>query len=293
MSPQRPDQLYQYPVAPDPALPEEIEQLRYRGYAGGIIAQHRAMLTEPHTAAKILASVLLAVLVFEGWVLSLDWVALAWAEILNFWREVFGLGGYVVIVDYPLGLSVPYIAVESGFPSLGGWLLGALLTVALFLATFLIPRRYLPIAYLIRIIVFFQATAQVFFAFWPQAFPYGASGYIHGTLIAGLVLISVVPIVLGFTYYIFDYSLGKKIALTLMMMLHLSLFIPLQYMAHAYILHHTSLLFLPILFFVFGLPLDILVFISLYAWGVSWKSLWSSEGVQPEPRVAIESRAVS
>lgn len=289
----RPDQIDQYPVAADPNLPEEVEQHRFRGYAGGIISQHRAMLSEPFNASKVVASMVLVIVAFEGWLLAMDWVATAWAEILDFWRQVFGWNGYVVLVDYPLGFTVPYLTVGSGLPSTAGWLFGALLAVILFTATFFIPRRYLPIAYLFRIVAFFQACAQVFFLFWPRAFPYGASGYVHGMLIAGLILITLIPILLGFTFYIFDFGLSKKIALTALIMVHLSILIPMQYMAHAYILHNTSLLYLPLLFFVFGLPLDVLVFIGFYSWGASWKSLWFSKDVGPEPRVALEAREVA
>lgn len=284
MSPQRPDQLYQYPAARDPGLTDEIEQQRYRGYAGGLIAQHRALAIEPYTASKIVASIVLAVVIFEGWVLALDWVAAAWAAILDFWRQVFGWSGYVVLVEYPLGLRVPYLAVESGLPGLGIWLAGAVLTILLFVATLFIPRRYLPVTYLLRIVVLFQACAQVFFALWPRSFPYGASGYVHGMLIAGLIIVTLVPVLLAFTYYIFDFSLGKKLGLTVLIMAHLALLIPFQYMAHAFVLRHGTLLFLPIMFFVFGLPLNILIFIGFYSWGVSWKSLWHSAERVPAPR---------
>lgn len=278
------DQLNQYPAAPDPALPEELEEERVRGYAGGLISQHRAMAREPQTATKILASVALLIAVFEGWLLIFDWVVVAWAEILEFWRQVFGWEGYVVIVDYQLGVSAPYIAVASGLPGRGLWMLGALMTLLLFGASLFLPRPFLPVAYLMRIAAFFQACAQAFFALIPRWFPYGASGYIHGMLIAGLALITLVPILLGFTYYIFDVGVGKKLGLTLLVMFHLTLFIPLQYMAHAFVLYHLSLLFLPILFFVFGLPLNVLVFIGFYSWGASWRSLGQTAALQPRPR---------
>lgn len=288
----RSDQLYQYPASRDPELPEELEQARYRGHRGGLISQHRSMVREPQTATKILGSVVLLIAVLEGWLLVFDWVVVAWAQILEFWRQVFGWEGYVVIVDYQLGISAPYLAVESGHPGRAIWIVGAVLTVLLLGASFLIPRRYLPVAYLMRIVAFFQACGQLFFAIAPGRFPYGASGYIHGMLIASLALITLIPILLGFTYYIYDLGLGRKLGLTLLLMLHLSLLIPLQYMTHAFILHHLSLLFLPILFFVFGLPLDVLVFIAFYSWGASWRSLYQIEASEPQPRATVEASGV-
>jgi hypothetical protein len=48
-------------------------------------------------------------------------------------------------------------------------------------------------------------------------------------------------------------------------------FVPLQALAHAYILHQ-SLLFMPVLFLLFGMPLQILVVVSFYSWGMSWRT---------------------
>ncbi|NIM18917.1 MAG: hypothetical protein GTO42_02680 [Candidatus Latescibacteria bacterium] len=267
-------------------LRRKLEGLRYRGYGGGIIYKHRALLTSPRELTKIIPSAILPLLMFVGWLYTLNWVSLAWAHILDFWRAVLGLGGYITTSYYHLGdfykFSVPYLHITSDPPDYFTLLLGGLATVLVLLITFVIPRRYLPIIYLVRVAVFFHACAQIFFAFIPVYFPYGASGYIHGMLIAGLFLIALVPILLGFTYFIFDFNLAKKLLLTLLMMLHLSILIPVQYMAHAYILHHMSLLFLPILFFVFGLPFQVMTFIAFYSWGSSWRGALDGEQFRQE-----------
>jgi hypothetical protein len=52
-------------------------------------------------------------------------------------------------------------------------------------------------------------------------------------------------------------------------MAHLVLFVPQQYMLHVYLLHR-SVLFMPVLYFVFGPFLDVLAFIGFYSWGMSW-----------------------
>jgi hypothetical protein len=78
-----------------------------------------------------------------------------------------------------------------------------------------------------------------------------------------------VPWMLGFTYYIFDFKFLQKLALTLLTMSYLTVFIPFQYMLHVYILQ-KSILFMPLLYFAFGPFLDVLVFVCLYSWGMSW-----------------------
>lgn len=285
--------VFQYPAAADPALPPALEEARFTGWRGGHILQHRAMTREPYTPARLLAGVVLLVVLLEVWLLSLDAIVMAWAQILEFWRQVFGWDGYVVIVDYSLGVSAPYLAVGSGTPGGATWILGALLTIGLVVASLFLPRRLLPVAYLLRIAAFFQASAQVFFLLWPGRFPYSASGYVHGMLIAGLAFITLTPLLLALTYYVLDFSLGKKLGLTLLVMGHMTLLVPLQYMAHAVILHHTSLLFLPILFFVFGLPLEVLLFVAFYAWGVSWRSRIQNATSVPTPEALADAGNVS
>ena len=147
----------------------------------------------------------------------------------------------------------------------------AILTALLVLVSMLLPQHLLPVSFMLRIVAFFQGCAQVFFVTWPYEFPYRGGGYIHGTVIACLMLISLVPILLGFTYFLFDFKLYRKIGLALLTMCHLVAMVPLQYTLHAYLLSHFSLLFLPLLFFVFGLPLNTLIVIAFYSWGFSWK----------------------
>jgi hypothetical protein len=265
----------QYPEVSDPDVLAELEKLRYQGNRGGHIFKHRSMLTLRQNRYKALSSILLALSLLVGWLLILNWVTFIWGHTLDFWREVLGLGGYVTTSHYTLWnvyhLTVPYLHLSAGPPDyLTLWISG-LITILLFLVTFLIPRRHLPIIYLLRIIVFFHACAQVFFAFVPFSFPYGASGYVHGVLIAALTVISLIPVKLGLTYFVFDFGLLKKIGFSLMLMTYMCVFIPLQYLAHAFVMYHLSLLFLPVLFFVFGLPLNVMIFMGFYSWGASWK----------------------
>lgn len=279
--PKGPDLLLQYPKSPDAGLPTALELERFRGFAGGMIAQHRAMNVEPRTRGKMWGSAVMVLAVLAAWLLVSDWVTIAWVAILDFWQTVFGMDGYALRLEYEPGLRFPYLGFSSALPGPWLWMLGALLTAAIFIASLFVPRRFLPIASGLRVIAFFQAGAQLFFAFWPEHFPYSGAGYVHGMLIAELMFITLVPLLLGFTYYVFDFGWQRKLGLTLAIMLHQIVFVPLQFMAHAVIIYHLSVLFLPILFFVFGLPLNVLIFIGFYGWGMSWKSLW-----QPEPAPA-------
>ncbi len=86
---------------------------------------------------------------------------------------------------------------------------------------------------------------------------------------SGLALISILPLLFGLTFFIFQFSMPQKVLLTLMTMGHLVLFIPLQILLQGLILQKT-VLFMPVLYIVFGMPLDVLVIIAFYAWGMTW-----------------------
>jgi hypothetical protein len=203
---------------------------------------------------------------------------------LDFWQGALGLGGGVSRIDYLLcnviPFSIPVLNVGAAFPAPLDWWIGLILTLVLLVVSFLIPRRYLPISYLLRITAFFQGTAQVYFYFWRDSFPYEAAGYVHGMLIASWMLIGIIPLVLGFTYYIFDFSLWRKMALTLLIMGHETVLVPMQYVMQAFVMYHRTLLFMPLMFFVFSLPLNVLIFIAFFGWGFSWKDMLYDEEVQ-------------
>ncbi len=258
-----------------------LEALRRRGCCGGCISEHRALRHSPSPRKQILGSVLLTTVMLVLWYLSIGGVARLWQAVLEFCRMAVGMGGYTTILAYELGpfrFEIPYLTFSSGSPDNLLWWIGMALAAVLVAVSFLTPRRYLPAAYFLRVVAFFQLTAQLFFALWLHHFPYGGAGYVHGMLIAGLMFVSLIPLVLGLTYYMFDFSLGRKVLLTLVMVGHLTIMIPFQYFMHAYVVHHLSLLFMPLMFFIFGLPANVMMFIAFFGWGFSWRNRWDTEG---------------
>lgn len=254
---------------------DRVAEMRLRGCDGGLIQKHRAMITSLHRPRRFFVAALMAAIILVAWSFGLDAVSVFWASVMDFWQTRLGIEGQVSMVSYRLGdwvrFSVPYLYFQSGIPSNDLWWGGTIATALLILGSMLLPHRLLPISFVMRILAFFQGCAQVFFVTWPYEFPYRGGGYIHGTMIACLMLISLVPILLGFTYFLFDFKLYRKIGLALLTMGHLTVMVPLQYVLHAWLLSHLSLLFLPLLFFVFGLPLNTLIVIAFYSWGFSWK----------------------
>ena len=259
----------------DAATRREALRMRRRGWGGGDIPAHRALRVSPVQPGKLVPAALLALALLAAYLLLLSPVAHLWAGMLEFWRSALDLPGHVSMVRHDfyglLQFDVPSLDFGSGLPGSGLWWSGLVFTLFLGFGSFAVPLTWLPLRYVLRLLAFFQAGAQVFFGFWPWAFPYDGSGYVHGMLIADLMLISLIPVILGFTYFVLDFGLWRKALLALLTMLHMLVLVPLQYAVHAYVIHHLSLLFMPLMFFVFGLTVNVLVFISFYAWGVSWR----------------------
>jgi hypothetical protein len=258
----------------DAATRREVLRMCQRGWGGGDIPAHRALRVSPVQPGKLVPAALLALALLAAYLLLLGPVAHFWAGMLEFWRSAVDLPGHVSLVRHDfyglLQFDVPFLNFGSGLPDSDLWWSGLAFTLLLGLGSFAVPLTWLPLRYVLRLLAFFQAGAQVFFGLWPWAFPYDGSGYVHGMLIADLMLISLIPVILGFTYFVLDFGLWRKALLALLTMLHMLVLVPLQYAVHAYVIHHLSLLFMPLMFFVFGLTVNVLVFISFYAWGVSW-----------------------
>ncbi len=274
-----------YPRSYDRALRDQLDQLRVRGYAGGVISAHRALLTLPFKSYRIIGSLLLMVAMLLAWFLLRGTVSDTWAGIFDFWRRAMGIDGYVILGRYHIGdwfrFEVPLLRSAATPLSWGIWWGGTLVTALVFLVSFFLPRRLMPYTYMLRSVAFVQVVSQVFFALVPEHFPYSLSGYLEVMMIAGFFLLPLVPFMLGFIYYIFDFTFFQRVGLTLLVLVYLFLMIPMQFMAQAYIMYHGSLLFMPLLFLVFGLPLNVLVFISFYSWGMSWRGIVSREGERP------------
>lgn len=255
--------------------PEWLDRARFRGHRGGLISTHRALTRFVLQPRDLFASLALVSLLSVVWLASLPVVC-------RFWHFVFTLGARMLALDVTIGstehrltpyfrLVVPFPRVESVVPTANLWWTVAIAVLVLFAVSFLLTGRYLPLAYLLRAALCVQASALAYFAWLPARFPHTAGGYLEGIVSYGILLISFVPALFGLTYFVFDFSLARKALLTSMTMVHLSLFIPLQALLHAVVLH-ASILFMPLLYIVFGLPLDILIVIAFYSWGMSWPS---------------------
>jgi len=251
-----------------------------RGHRGGVIPMHRALAHFRLGPMNLITAVFLFVFFSSIWLMLLPRVCLFWERALAFGLQHLPLHAELALAQHHLTpfhrFDAPYLRMEPVPPNMQTWALTCAITLLLFFATFLLPGKLIPAIYLLRGVLLVSITALVYFALLPARFPHTPDSYLEGLVTAGIALISTVPALLGLTYYIFDFGLLKKAFLTAVIMTHLALFLPLQILFQALFLQKT-VLFMPVLYIVFGMPVNILVIIAFYAWGMSWRFRSSPE----------------
>ncbi len=207
--------------------------------------------------------------------LLLDPLMEAWRTFFELVREPLGLPGVVAtrVVDIgPLAVAVPFYTSSALWPMAmdlrTGWIVIGLLA----LLGVVLRGRLLPFGYLMRALAVIQLTAQLWFSLAAPPFSYTLPEYVSGLLVCGVVILLLAPFLVAFTFHIFDFPLWQKASMATLLLGHLAIMIPLQATVHAWIIYRGSLLAMPMLFLVFGVLLDVFVYVALYGWGMSWRS---------------------
>jgi hypothetical protein len=249
------------------------DRIHPRGHRGGVILMHRALAQFRLGTMNLVSAIFLFVLFLSIWLVLLP-------KICRFWTQVLVLGVRILRLRAELGIAhhqlaswiafdIPYLRMEPLLPSATAWWLTCAVTIALFAASFFLSDKLIPVMYLLRGILLVPATALLYFVFLPAHFPHTPDSYMEGLVTAEIVLISIIPLLFGLTYYIFDFGLLKKVFLTAIAMTHLALFLPLQVLFQALFLQKT-VLFMPMLYIIFGMPVNILIIVAFYSWGMTW-----------------------
>jgi len=251
-----------------------LADLRARGARGGVIRKHRAMVGLDWTPGRVARSLILSITGAVGLVALLPLLGRAYTM---FYEEVVwwvGLPAGVSTTTYQIGallsVPVPYLRLAAPWPQQWHWIVVGSFTAVAFLLSFALPARFLPARYFLRFVAMVQAVSLGYFAFSAPPFLYPLPGYTAGMLAAGMAVLVLVPVVLGFAFYIFDHDLGRQLLFTLAVIGHMAVLLPVQVLIHAWLSHYLSALVQPTLFFIFGLLVEVLVFVAFYGWAMSW-----------------------
>jgi hypothetical protein len=253
----------------------QLEALRVRGHKGGVIAPHRAMVGLRFTAWRLLTTLGLTAGGLAGYLAALPWLGRGWQLLFFRARDFLGIsapiGDQTLELAGRLRFTLPVVAALTPLPDVRVLWIAGLVALAVLLLSFLLPDRFTPLRYFLRLLVLVQATAIGFFGFARSPFPYRLEDHVFILLTAGLVVMGLVPLVLGLTLHVFDLALWRKVLLTVLLLAHLALFIPLNALVHVWLILRGTAVLMPVLFLVFGLLLDVFIFVTFYGWALSWR----------------------
>lgn len=259
--------------ANSPARSNLADPTRFRGFRGGVIPMHRALAHFRLGPMNLAAAISLFVFFSLVWVFLLPGLCGFWGRILATGIRLLPLRAELALSHHPVTRSIrfdiPYLRMEPVLPTPQIWWMSGVATLLLFAATFFLSKKWIPLIYLARGVLLVQVSALLYFALLPARFPHNPDSYIAGLINSGTALISTVPLLFGLVYYIFDFGLLRKALLTCITMAYLALFLPFQILLQALVLQKT-VLFMPLLYIVFGMPLDVLLIIAFYSWGMTW-----------------------
>jgi hypothetical protein len=255
--------------------PRFTDRGRFSGHRGGVIAMHRALARFVLKPSDLASNALLVLLLSLAWFISLPWLCRMWGYLLENGMKLLALRTTLGLTEHRVTsyfrFAIPYPRMDGLAPDAWTWWSTAAAVCIAYVVSYFFPKKLTPVVYLLRMVLFIQLSALLYFLLAPASFPHTPDSYMEGLVSYQIALISAVPTLFGLTYYIFKFSAMKKIALAVLTMSHLSLFLPVQILLQAMILE-KSVLFMPILYMVFGLPMNILIILAFYSWGMGWSS---------------------
>ena len=254
-----------------------LERLRYQSHSGRVIRRHRALHRLEFRRASLLHPLLLVLGGYVALWLGADAITAFWTWEFAFWLPHLGLPSTLDtqtrVLFGPFAYHLSFPTLTGSAPDLDTLRASVAACALIMLVAFLGMRgRMLPIGYLLWGACLVQFLSCGLFWLAPEAFAYSLASHVANGLEYAFALLCFVPLLLSFSYYVFEYSLPKKILGTVLIMAGIVLVAPYQYLVHVLLVEAGSLLLLPLLYVLFGLLFDIGVFIALYAWVMSWES---------------------
>ncbi|WP_133498501.1 hypothetical protein [Cognatilysobacter terrigena] len=251
---------------------DDLGRLAQLGYRGTTIPRHRAVRWLDRVGIRTLNAFALAAAVWLALVAAMQPIAALWgATLKSVLVQCLPDMRFVSTAAGVLFARVPEPRLDAGAPSPTQWLNITAITVAVLLATALLPRRLLPAIYLLRFAALVQLSACAYFVIAPASYPYAGGAHATTMLHCGWASMLLLPWILAFCYYPLDFGWWRRIALTLVGELYFFVVTPLLAAFEAVLIQHGSLLVHPLIYLLLGPPLFVFWFVCLYGWGMSWR----------------------
>ncbi|NBX02647.1 MAG: hypothetical protein EBR02_01005 [Alphaproteobacteria bacterium] len=255
-------------------LSEKLIKQRHIGVRGTKILKHRALRRMPLSSAALQTAILLPLLLDIILWFNFDTIAAFWTNIINFWMDKMNLGYSAAHFDMTVlrrTIAIPYPDLPTLYPTTAFVIENLIVSLVLALVTFVIPRVNMPAIYLLRASILIHCTSIAYFLISPNSFPYDIGNYVSGMLALGQYLLFIIPPLMGLLFYVLDFPLWRKMVVTALMLGFFIILFPLQYLLYAMMLASWTMLFMPLLYIMFGPLLNTLMFVCWYSWAMTWR----------------------
>jgi hypothetical protein len=168
-------------------------------------------------------------------------------------------------------LIIPYVLAPTPHANTLSIGISGCLTVGMLIASFMVSPLRVPLRYALRVIGAMQLSSLLFFFYFPKDFPYSMTDYLSAIITMDLVFIVIIPWILGTTYFVFDFKLYQKFLAYFMVITYFLIEVPFHIFFHALVLQYSTMVIAPVLYAIFGLSLQVFLFMALYSWAMSWE----------------------
>ena len=252
-------------------LNKTLEHLKKQTWSGKVIEEHRALRVLRFSKSDLFF--LAAIPLSSNALLWFFWekIALFWMGASYFFLNpvIDGLKfGLLELIGTDLYLYVPLIKAHT--PSPYEWWFAFAWAFVLIAATQLPSKRLLPVRYLCGLLGGVQLSAQLYFTMFESIAGINSLDYLTDVMTASCYWIWLTPWLLTLTFNVFPFSLAHKMRLTALCVCYLIFSFPVQYAFQAFVLNEFSSIWVPMMFFIASLPLNILAVICFYSMGMAW-----------------------
>jgi len=254
---------------------DTVRRLRARGHLGGTIPQHRAIWSLRLPMGRLVGGLVLAAVLSSSLLWLRPWIALVWNTELLWWLHALALPGRFEAADAVaqglLRLPVPSIDLQLPAYDAGAALSQGVAVVVVWWCMGWLPDAAKPVAFFVRLAALVHGAAVLFFIFWPASFTHTVQTHVGSGMRQAWYLMLLTPWIHLATYYLFPFAPWQRGLLSLLTLLFLFVFTPLQYALHVALVEQLGLIVMPVLHLLFGVMMVIIGFVALYGWAMGWR----------------------
>lgn len=207
---------------------------------------------------------------------------LFWRWLLSSWAPVLGLSTPTHwMVDNADALQRQLLHNNAGLPSVTQVAVTAMGVGIFWLASGLLSDRFHPLKIAVRVLCLIQGSACLFFAWVPESFPYTTSGHLNTLLLMGYGFMLAIGPMLALGWGVLNVPWLAKVLMPFLFLAFFAVMLPHKALLHIWLLEHFSILFMPVLFLLFGTLLELWIFVALYALLTSWTPTLTTNSAQP------------